>query len=162
MVRILLFLVLVGVPIAEVSVFLLVGSIIGALPTILLIVATAVLGMVLLRRQGLSVLAQLQADLRAERVPAKAMGEAVTIAIAGVLLLTPGFITDAIGFALFIPAVRRRLWRKLGSGFKVERAEYRQRRSDASSMNERVIELDEGDYRAAPSNDTPWQGPPRD
>ncbi|MEM8663842.1 MAG: FxsA family protein, partial [Pseudomonadota bacterium] len=119
MIRLILFILLLGVPIAEIAVFIAVGSAIGVLPTILLIILTTVIGATLLRRQGVSALAKLQDDVRNKRTPAGAIGEAVTVAIAGILLLTPGFITDAVGFTLFIPAVRRWLWRGVKGSIKV-------------------------------------------
>lgn len=119
MLRFILFFLLVAMPIAEIAVFLVVGEAIGALSTILIIILTAVIGTILLRRQGLQALTRLREDSRAGRVPAAAIGHAITVAIAGALLLTPGFITDTIGFALFIPAVRRGLWRLIASSFVV-------------------------------------------
>ena len=122
MIRFVLFAMLLAVPIAEIAVFLLVGSAIGVLPTIALVLLTAVIGAVLLKRQGVAALMQLQSDLRANRVPAAAIGQAITVAIAGVLLLTPGFITDTLGILLFIPAVRSLLWRQIAGSVKIHRA----------------------------------------
>ena len=163
MVRFLLLVILLGVPIAEVAVFLMVGSIIGALPPIALIILTAVLGATLLRSQGLSALRQMQDDLPNARVPAAAMGNAVTIAIAGILLLTPGFITDFFGLLLFIPAVRSRLWRKLSAGVHVEQSAgvrtgpEQNRRPRTHST---TIELGDDDYRAREGDQSPWTEPP--
>jgi len=161
--RLILFAALVAVPIAEIAVFLLVGGAIGALPTIGLIVLTAIIGTVLLRRQGTAAFARLQDDIRANRVPAAAIGHALTVAVAGVLLLTPGFITDAVGFLLFIPAVRAGLWRQIRNSIKIHRLEpegptYRQ--SEPQRRGSRTIDLDEGEYR--PSDPTsPWGGSDR-
>ncbi|WP_420394275.1 FxsA family protein [Acuticoccus sp.] len=119
MIRTVLFLLLVLVPIAEIAVFLAVGSQIGTLATLGIIVATAIVGAILLRRQGLSALARLQSDLRSGRVPAAAIGHAIAVAVAGVLLLTPGFITDTVGLLLFVPAVRASFWRRLAGSAKL-------------------------------------------
>lgn len=153
MLRVLLFVLLVGMPITEIAVFLLVGGAIGALPTIAIIIVTAALGAYLLKRQGISALARLRTDMDAGRVPAGAIGHAVTIAIAGVLLLTPGFITDTIGFLLFVPGVRRTLWRQIAGSVRVHQARgpggegpFRRR------THARTIELDRDDYRP---NDPP-------
>ncbi len=108
--RILPFLFLI-VPIVEIAVFILVGQEIGVGLTILLVIATAVIGVMQFRRQGFSVLRRMREDVNAGRVPAAALAHGVLIVVAGVLLLTPGFVTDALGFTLFVPAVRDWAWR---------------------------------------------------
>ncbi len=118
-IRSILFVLLLIVPIAEIAVCLTVGSAIGVLPTLLIIIATAVLGAALLKRQGVAAFARLQSDMKEGRVPAAAIGQAITVGIAGVLLLTPGFITDAVGFLLFIPKVRAWLWQQISGSVKV-------------------------------------------
>lgn len=102
---------LLVVPILEIAVFILVGGEIGVGWTILLIFLTAILGTILLRQQGFGVLEQIRGDVNAGRVPAAAMAHGVLIIVAGVLLLTPGFVTDALGFLLFVPAFRSWVWR---------------------------------------------------
>lgn len=114
--RIMPFLLLV-VPIVEIAVFIVVGQQIGVGLTILLIIATAIIGAMQFRRQGFSVMSRIREDVNAGRVPAAAMAHGVFIIVAGVLLLTPGFVTDAIGFTLFVPAVREWAWRTVAPGF---------------------------------------------
>ena len=109
--------ILLVVPILEIAVFILVGGQIGLGWTLLLILATAVLGTILLRQQGFAVLRQIQEDANLGRVPAAAMAHGVLIIVAGVLLLTPGFVTDALGFLLFAPGVRVWVWRILAPIF---------------------------------------------
>lgn len=94
------------IPLSEIAVFVAVGSRIGALPTIALVILTAVIGSTLLRYQGLGTLARVQAALREGRTPGRDLVHGAMILLAGFLLLTPGFITDTLGFLLFIPAVR--------------------------------------------------------
>lgn len=106
--------------VAEILVFIAVAQAIGVLWAILLSLATSVLGVVLVRRQGLSALRQLRSDVNARRMPAAALGNTITIAIAGLLLILPGFITDAIGLILFIPGVRGAMWRGIRGAVKVE------------------------------------------
>ena len=108
MFRLLLILFIV-VPIIEIYFLVKVGGLIGALPTIALVVFTAVLGTLLLRWQGLSTIARVQANLAAGQVPAIEMMEGVVLLLCGALLLTPGFFTDAIGFLCLITPVRRGL-----------------------------------------------------
>jgi UPF0716 protein FxsA len=105
------------VPILEIAVFILIGGQIGLGWTLLLILVTAVLGAILLRRQGFAVLEQIREDVNAGQVPAVAMAHGVLIIVAGVLLLTPGFVTDTLGFMLFVPQLREWIWRTLAPLF---------------------------------------------
>lgn len=95
------------VPIVEIYLLIQVGSVIGAFPTILLVVATAVIGAFLLRQQGLSTLARFQNNMANGTLPAKEMMEGVLLIVGGALLMTPGFFTDTIGFLCLIPFTRR-------------------------------------------------------
>lgn len=107
-----LFIAFITVPIAEIAVFLEVGDIIGFWPTIGIVVLTAFAGTVLLRQQGLATLRKAQASLEQNRFPIDEVFDGVCLLVAGVLLLTPGFVTDAVGLLLFVPparAVLRRL-----------------------------------------------------
>ncbi|MGA0960041.1 MAG: FxsA family protein [Sedimenticolaceae bacterium] len=105
---ILLFL-FVFAPLAELYVLIEVGSEIGALPTILLSIFTAILGASLVRLQGFSVLMRARGMMARGEAPAIEMMEGMALAITGFALLLPGFITDAIGFLLLITPVRRAL-----------------------------------------------------
>ncbi|MGZ8182455.1 MAG: FxsA family protein [Methylobacter sp.] len=104
-----LFLIVLIVPFAEIYLLLQVGGIIGALPTIFLVVFTAMLGAWLLRQQGLATFQRFQASLAQGEIPAYEMIEGPIILLGGALLLTPGFITDLLGFACLIPQLRRRI-----------------------------------------------------
>lgn len=99
----------IAVPLAELFILIEVGSVIGALPAILMCIATAAAGAALVRAQGLRTLWEVQEALRRGELPAVAMLEGVMLAIAGVLLLTPGLVTDAVGFAALVPPLRRAL-----------------------------------------------------
>jgi len=99
----------VVIPIAEISLLIQVGDAIGGFKTILFVIATAILGAYLVRQQGLSTLYNLQKESQAGRLPAMQIGEGVLLLFAGAVLLTPGFITDAIGFSLLVPQFRRAL-----------------------------------------------------
>lgn len=102
----LVLLALILVPIAEIAVFIQVGGLIGLGPTLLCIVLSAVLGLWLLRRQGLKTVRDAQASLNRNEAPVRELIDGVCLFFAGAFLLTPGFITDAIGFLLMIPPVR--------------------------------------------------------
>ena len=95
------------IPIIEIFFLIKVGEVIGALPTIVLVVLTAVIGAGLLRQQGLSTLARLQQSLGQGKLPAQEMIEGVLLAVGGALLMTPGFVTDTMGFLCLLPVTRQ-------------------------------------------------------
>jgi UPF0716 protein FxsA len=104
-----IFLLVLLIPFVEIYLLLKVGGIIGAFPTIFLVVLTAVLGTWLLRQQGFATFQRLQENLAKGTIPAYEMIEGPIILVGGVLLLTPGFITDILGFACLIPQLRRKI-----------------------------------------------------
>ena len=104
-----IFLVVLIIPFAEIYLLLEVGSVIGAFPTIFLVVFTAALGAWLLRQQGFSTFRRFQESLSQGIIPAYEMIEGPIILLGGALLLTPGFITDVIGFACLVPSLRRKI-----------------------------------------------------
>lgn len=104
-----LLLLFVLVPIGEIWLLIEVGRLVGAGWTVVLVVLTAVIGAALVRIQGLATLARVRAALAAGALPATELIEGAGILVAGVLLLTPGFITDCAGFALLFPPLRRSL-----------------------------------------------------
>lgn len=106
------------VPIVELYCIIAVGERIGALWTVILVLLTAIIGVNLLRFQGMTTLARAQRNMAVGKMPAMEMMEGVALALAGVLLLTPGFITDAIGFLCLIPPSRRAIIRYLVSRSK--------------------------------------------
>lgn len=128
------------IPLAEVYAFISVGEEIGVLKTLLLCVLTAVIGGFLVRQQGLETLFKAQKNLQSGHLPLDALFDGFCIVIAGALLLTPGFVTDTIGFLLLIPPFRlilRQLLTKYGK-FKVHTAS-----SHSSPSQDGVIE---GEY----------------
>lgn len=102
-VLVLLFLV---VPLAELYVLIQVGSAIGALNTIALLILMGVAGGWLIKREGLGVVRRVQSQLRAGRVPTTEVVDGFLILFGGALMLTPGFLSDALGLALLVPPVR--------------------------------------------------------
>jgi Protein affecting phage T7 exclusion by the F plasmid len=101
-----LFVLLVAVPILEIALFIEVSGWIGLWPTLAVVIGTAIAGAALLRRQGRGVLAELQARLDRGEDPRGPIANGALIVAAGALMLTPGFATDAVGFALLVPPVR--------------------------------------------------------
>ena len=91
---------------AEMSTFIYIGSEIGGLLTLLGVFVTAIFGIALLKRQGLSVLSRIQDDLAKGRAPVTSIAESISMVVGGALMLIPGYVTDAIGFFLFLPGIR--------------------------------------------------------
>ena len=104
---------LIVTPLIEIGLFIQVGEAIGLWPTLATVVATAVIGAALLRRQGVGVVAEIQRKLDRAEAPIEELWRGALLILAGALLLTPGFFTDAIGFALLVPAVQRAVGRFL-------------------------------------------------
>lgn len=105
MFKILLLLIII-VPALEIAVIILSGNTIGIWPTIALIILTGILGAWLAKREGLQAIRVAQLQTSQGQVPSSVMLDGICILIGGVVLLTPGFITDAIGFFLLIPQTR--------------------------------------------------------
>ena len=97
----------IGVPLIEIYLFIQVGGMIGALPTVALVIITALVGVSLLRAQGFSTMARFQQEVATGQLPATTMLEGVALILGGALLLTPGFMTDVIGFLCLIPITRQ-------------------------------------------------------
>tara|TARA_R110002096_G_scaffold52222_21_gene136280 strand:+ start:265 stop:765 length:501 start_codon:yes stop_codon:yes gene_type:complete len=97
----------IAVPLIEIGLFIQVGGWLTLWPTLAIVLGTGILGTWLVRQQGLRVLEELRGSLRDMRDPLSPLAHGAMILFAGALLLTPGFFTDAVGFLLMIPAVRR-------------------------------------------------------
>lgn len=126
-----IFLAFVAVPLIEIALFIQVGGAIGLFPTLAIVVLTAFAGTLMVRSQGGGVLRRLNGSMQGQGDPTTALADGAMILFAGALLLTPGFFTDALGFALLIPqsraVIRGYLARRLA-----EAAEVRTHQSSAS------------------------------
>lgn len=132
----------VGIPVVELYFLIQVGSQIGALPTIGLTILTALIGGVLVRMQGFAVLARVRRATERGEVPALEMMDGALLVVAGLILLLPGFFTDAVGFLLLLPPLRRLL---IGRFVRVVPAHgVRPGAGGGASPGPRVIE---GEYR---------------
>ncbi len=137
----------VVVPIAEISLLINVGGEIGLFNTIAIVIATAVLGAYLVRQQGFATLTNLQREANAGRMPAMQLAEGVALLFAGAVLLTPGFITDALGFALLTPPLRRGIiawlakqgFAKVQSGFSATHTSTSHSSSSSAQRNDSQI-----------------------
>ncbi len=113
----------VAVPLIEIALFIQVGGLIGLWPTLLIVVLTAMLGTYLVRSQGALALSELRSSFNDLRDPTEPLAHGAMILIAGALLLTPGFFTDAVGFALLTPPFRRAAIAYARKHVKVQRFE---------------------------------------
>ncbi|MDX2483485.1 MAG: FxsA family protein [Pseudodonghicola sp.] len=118
-----LFLAFLAVPIIEIALFIQVGGLIGLWPTLAIVVLTAMLGTWLVRTQGRVAMGQLQRAFSELDDPTQPLANGAMILLAGALLLTPGFFTDAVGFALLMPPVRLAVFRYLRRRVTVARFE---------------------------------------
>lgn len=100
-------------PLIELALLIWVGTWIGFWPTMAIVLATGALGAMLARGQGARVLQEIRADLAAGRMPASHLLDGVLILVGGILLITPGVLSDVAGIALLVPATRTRLKRAL-------------------------------------------------
>tara|TARA_R110002167_G_scaffold1439_5_gene6819 strand:- start:1277 stop:1858 length:582 start_codon:yes stop_codon:yes gene_type:complete len=94
------------VPLLELAVLIKVGGYIGVIWTLVIIFVTAIVGVNILKKQGMDVLMRASQKMQEGTLPARELAEGFLLALSGALLLTPGFLTDAVGFALLAPVVR--------------------------------------------------------
>ena len=145
-------LILIIVPIIEITLFVQIGGAIGLGWTLLVILATAMLGARAIRRQGIDALARAQAQMATGKPPVGEIVHGALILMAGILLLTPGFMTDALGFVLLFPITRLFVLElaagfilpKLFSGFSVRRE---------NARNPADAKIIDGDYRVEDPDD---------
>lgn len=149
-----LFFLFVGVPILEIALFIQVGGWLGLWPTLAIVVATAIAGTMMVKSQGAQALAKLQRSFNDLTDPTEPLAHGAMILFSGALLLTPGFFTDALGFALLFPGVRRFLMRQIGKRIEVRSVVSGQERWRARPDDD-VIDGDyevEGRERRAPTD----------
>ncbi|MDA8585837.1 FxsA family protein [Rhodobacteraceae bacterium] len=144
-----LFLLFIAVPLIEIALFVQIGGAIGLFATLAIVIGTAILGSVLVRSQGIAVLSQLQNSMSELRDPTEPLVHGAMILFSGALLLTPGFFTDAIGFALMVPAVRRAVFQFASKRVKGQSFEYGTPPNDNSTVID--VEFEEVDPPTGPS-----------
>ena len=107
----------VFLPMIELYLLIMLGARIGPMPTIGLIVLTGIIGATLARQQGLSVLSKIQREMASGKPPTKELVEGALIVVGGIVLLTPGIVTDIFGFSLLVPPVRKKVCQSLTRAF---------------------------------------------
>lgn len=115
-----LFLAFLTVPLIEIGLFITVGEAIGLWPTLGIVILTAVIGTALVRSQGAMALNNLRGSFNQLNDPTEHLAHGAMIIFSGALLLTPGFFTDAVGFALLVPPVRSFIFQELRKRIKVQ------------------------------------------
>ncbi|SFH06518.1 UPF0716 protein FxsA [Palleronia marisminoris] len=155
-----LLLAFIAVPLIEIALFIQVGGLIGLWPTLLIVVVTAILGTTLVRSQGALAIRRLKSSFNDLRDPSEPLADGAMILFAGALLLTPGFFTDACGFALLMPSVRKRIFQEAKKRVKVETVSYGNpgaqhrsapRRGTVIDGNAEEVEVKEPDPNRRPS-----------
>lgn len=136
------------VPLIEIACFILIGQAIGLWPTLLGVVVMAIAGSLILRVQGLALVKQIQASMSRGELPARALADAMMVAIAGLLLISPGYFTDVIGLLLLIPPVRSAIYGYLKSRVKVVAATSSASYGHAPrQIDDETIELSDDEWR---------------
>lgn len=158
-----LFALFVGVPILEIALFIQVGGWLGLWPTLAIVVATALGGTMLLRTQGVQTLGRLQSSVSEGQNPMDPIAHGALILVAAVLLLTPGFFTDAVGLSLLVPPIRAALIKSgasklaTGSFVFVNGQQVRQpQQPDQSNTVDGEYEVVEDDIPTGPPTESGW------
>lgn len=135
---------MLALPLLEIGLFIVVGRAIGLWPTLLLVVLAAVAGALVLKWQGLSLLREIQASVGTRTLPGKSIAEAMMVFVAGILLLIPGFFSDAVALLLLLPPVRSALYHALRARVSVVGAGMSYK---PPAEPQRVIDLDADGWR---------------
>ena len=143
----------IAIPLIEIALFIQVGGLIGLGWTLLIVVVTAVIGTLLVRSQGRAALQDLRRSLEGMTDPTEPLAHGAMILFSGALLLTPGFFTDAVGFALLVPGVRSAAFAALKRRINVSAAPGRPPRHDPRDT---VID---GDWQEVPPEKKPTHQP---
>lgn len=140
----------IAIPLIEISLFIQVGGYLTLWPTLAIVLFTAILGSTLVRTQGAATLQELQKSFSTMRDPAQPMAHGAMILVAGVLLITPGFLTDTVGLLLMVPAVRQAVYKWAAARIKLQTF-------GSVHMNNRSAAFDdtiEGEYREVKLDDS--------
>ena len=153
-----LLLAFLAVPLIEIALFIQVGGLIGLWPTLLIVVVTAIVGASMVKSQGASAMADLRRSLNELGDPTEPLAHGAMILFSGALLLTPGFFTDAVGFALLVPGVRSWVSRQVRARIKVQRFEMGPGPAPRPGPSDRVID---GDFEDVTDSARPTHRPER-
>lgn len=147
MIRSITAILLLFLPLLEIAGFVFVGERIGIAYTLLLVVCSVLAGMAILRRQGFQALARLRQRNMPRDMPAERFFDTALVLLAGLLLIVPGFVSDAVALVLLVPFIRRFLARRLASRVVVVNVDTGAQPRDPDPSKPRTIDLDSDDYR---------------
>ncbi len=152
---------LLAMPFIEIAGFVIVGSHIGVLATLGLVILSAMLGFFLLRAQGIGLLQRMRTESAAGRVPDREMVHGAMLVLAAIMLIVPGFVTSLFGILLFVPFIRDLVWNRFLRGRMVVATSTHYSRGYKESyrpVQDHVIDLDPEDYSSKPNENSPWKG----
>ena len=139
----------VVVPVLELALLIKIGQVVGFLPTMALVVFTGVTGAWLARLEGLRTLWKLRADLTRGQLPGQAIMDGMSILLGGAFLLTPGILTDLVGFSLLLPVTRRAIQRRVRKALE---------KSIADGAIQTTVLYGQG-WTTPPQEGAPWEKP---
>jgi UPF0716 protein FxsA len=145
---------LLAIPILEIATFISVGQRIGVWNTIGLVLLATVIGVMVLRYQGMETLRKITRDLRGNTIAADGIADGFLVVLAAILLIIPGFLSDIVGLVLLLPPVRRLIWRRWAKNFQMR--SFHSAGSRGRSKDD-VVDLDPEDFHR--SDDMPIRRP---
>ena len=143
----LLLLFFLALPLIEIACFILVGQAIGLWPTLFGVVLGSLIGALILRAQGLSLVNEMRSSAARREVPAQAIADSMMVAAAGILLLVPGYFTDLLGILLLIPPLRGAIYAWLKSKVTVVTTTSASYGFAQKRVDDGTIELSDDEYR---------------
>ena len=145
------FLFFIGIPLIEVMLFITIGKYIGLWNTIIIIIITGIIGAILVKSQGITILNKTLEEIKSNKIPIFSIFEGIAILIAGAFLLTPGFLTDTLGCILLIPKTRNLIISYITTHLK-KRTVYKEKSTYYPDEEDKKNKIFEGDYEEIDDN----------
>ena len=145
------FLFFIAIPLIEVILFITVGKYIGLWNTIFIIIMTGIVGAILVKSQGITILNKALEEIKSNQIPILSIFEGIAILIAGAFLLTPGFLTDTLGCILLIPKTRNLIISYITTHLK-KRTVYKEKSTYYPDEEDKKNKIFEGDYEEIDDN----------
>ena len=152
-----LFAAFLTIPIIEIALFIQIGDLIGLFPTLLIVILTAIIGANLVRSQGRREMNRLRTSLSSLSDPSEPLAHGAMILFSGALLLTPGFFTDTVGFALLVPKVREFMFCEIRKRIKINRFEMGNEKGPETSKEPPIdVEFENISKNSKPNHNSGW------
>ena len=145
------FLFFIVIPLIEVMLFITIGKYIGLWNTIIIIIITGIIGAILVKSQGITILNKALEEIKSNKIPIFSIFEGIAILIAGAFLLTPGFLTDTLGCILLIPKIRNLIISYITTHLK-KRTVYKEKSTNYPDEEDKKNKIFEGDYEEIDDN----------